>query len=60
MPAASSQQLGGTDLLMCCSDYPHSEGTASPIADYAAFGLDRDGATAADFFAGNVDFLLRR
>jgi hypothetical protein len=19
---------------MCCSDYPHSEGTATPVADY--------------------------
>jgi hypothetical protein len=24
---------------MCCSDYLHSEGTASPLANYAAFGL---------------------
>ncbi|HSP96382.1 MAG TPA: amidohydrolase family protein [Candidatus Dormibacteraeota bacterium] len=60
MPARIVEQMGGTDLLMCCSDYPHSEGTASPIADYTAFGLDRGGATAADFFAGNVDFLLHR
>ena len=22
------------DLYMCCSDYPHSEGTATPISDY--------------------------
>ena len=38
-PARIVEQLG-TDLLMCCSDYPHSEGTATPIADYAAVGLD--------------------
>jgi predicted TIM-barrel fold metal-dependent hydrolase len=59
-PAHIIEQMGGTDLLMCCSDYPHSEGTASPIADYDAFGFDRDGANAATFFGGNVDFLLRR
>ena len=23
------------DLFMCCSDYPHSEGTATPLEDYA-------------------------
>ena len=60
MPARIVEQMGGTDLLMCCSDYPHSEGTASPIADYTAFGLDHAAAGTADFFAGNVDFLLRR
>ena len=59
-PAHIIAQMGGTDLLMCCSDYPHSEGTASPIADYDAFGFDREGANAATFFGGNVDFLLRR
>ena len=26
------------DLFMCCSDYPHSEGTATPLADYAKQG----------------------
>ena len=45
---------------MCWSDYPHSEGTTSPVADYGAFGFERTGANAATFFAGNVDFLLRR
>lgn len=60
MPSRIVEQLGGTDLLMCCSDYPHSEGTATPVADYAAFGLDATGATAPAFFAGNADFLLRR
>jgi predicted TIM-barrel fold metal-dependent hydrolase len=28
------------DLYMCCSDYPHSEGTATPIADYERAGCD--------------------
>lgn len=56
-PAQLRQQLGGDDLLMCCSDYPHSEGTLTPVADYAAGGL-----TPADnpgLFADNVAFLLR-
>ena len=39
-PAHLAEQIGGTDLLMCCSDYPHSEGTSTPIADYVAGGLD--------------------
>ena len=38
LPANIQRQLGGADLLMCCSDYPHSEGTARPLADYAAPG----------------------
>ena len=36
LPEHLRRQLGGADLLMACSDYPHSEGTATPIADYAA------------------------
>lgn len=58
-PTHIIEQLG-TDLLMCCSDYPHTEGTTSPVADYDAFGFTARDATAATFFAGNVDFLLRR
>ena len=41
LPANIQRQLGGADLLMCCSDYPHSEGTARPLADYAAPGQAR-------------------
>jgi len=26
------------DVFMLCSDYPHSEGTADPLADYARSG----------------------
>ena len=59
MPARIAAQMGGSDLLMACSDYPHSEGTATPVADYAAFGLTGP-AAGAGFFAGNADFLLRR
>lgn len=32
LPARLIGQTG--DLYMCCSDYPHSEGTATPIDDY--------------------------
>jgi predicted TIM-barrel fold metal-dependent hydrolase len=44
------------DIYMCCSDYPHSEGTATPVEDYA-----RAGSTPQDssgLFAGNVKRLL--
>ena len=43
-------------LYMCCSDYPHSEGTDTPILDYEAIGEvpDRDAA----LFHDNVAFLL--
>jgi predicted TIM-barrel fold metal-dependent hydrolase len=46
----------GGDLFMCCSDYPHSEGTASPIADYERMGLAPD--EARGLFRDNVSFLL--
>jgi predicted TIM-barrel fold metal-dependent hydrolase len=59
-PAAIVQQLGGTDLLMCCSDYPHSEGTDTPIADYAAGGLDARAGSAPGLFSDNISFLLRK
>jgi hypothetical protein len=49
------------DLFMACSDYPHSEGTATPVDDY------RDASSGAvvpeqarGVFAGNVNWLLRR
>ena len=34
LPERLISQTG--DLYMCCSDYPHSEGTATPLADYRA------------------------
>jgi hypothetical protein len=49
------------DIYMCCSDYPHSEGTATPIADYGAnhrHGIAPDAAPG--LFHENVEFLLRR
>ena len=59
-PASIVEQLGGTDLLMCCSDYPHSEGTATPLADYAASGLDARAGRSPGLFTDNVAFLLRK
>jgi predicted TIM-barrel fold metal-dependent hydrolase len=61
LPANIQRMMGGADLLMCCSDYPHSEGTAHPLADYAASG--KFGLTPADapgLFRDNAAFLLRR
>ncbi|UCE85869.1 MAG: hypothetical protein JSU66_16330 [Deltaproteobacteria bacterium] len=49
------------DLFMCCSDYPHSEGTAQPLPDYRAPG--RHGIAPEEqpgFFSSNADFLLGR
>ena len=37
MPARLIRQTG--DLYMCCSDYPHSEGTATPLADYTGAAI---------------------
>jgi hypothetical protein len=48
----------GRDIYMCCSDYPHSEGTATPVQDYASMGVKSDAATA--LCSDNVNFLLRR
>ena len=45
------------DIFMACSDYPHTEGTDTPLADYDAVGLTPDEAPA--FFRSNIEFLLR-
>jgi hypothetical protein len=58
-PSRLVEQVG-TDLFMCCSDYPHSEGTATPVTDYAAGGLDPRNGAAPRFFSDNVSFLLHR
>jgi hypothetical protein len=61
LPANIQRQLGGADLLMCCSDYPHSEGTARPLADYAAPGrLAVTPDVAPGLFRDNAAFLLRK
>jgi predicted TIM-barrel fold metal-dependent hydrolase len=46
------------DLFMCCSDYPHSEGTATPLQDYQRGGPTPD--SAPGLFHDNVDVLLGR
>jgi hypothetical protein len=61
MPARLRSQLGGAELLMCCSDYPHSEGTADPLGDYAQG--QNHGATPEDWpglFSECAEFLLGR
>jgi predicted TIM-barrel fold metal-dependent hydrolase len=57
-PATIRAQLG-SDLLMACSDYPHSEGTAAPRHAYAASGLAQP-EDAPGLFHHNVAFLLRK
>ena len=47
---------GAGDIFMACSDYPHSEGTDTPVADYASVGCEAGEATA--LFGGNIGFLL--
>ena len=55
-PARLSAKAG--DLFMCCSDYPHSEGTATPVEDYARGGDSAD--TDPGLFHDNVATLLGR
>jgi predicted TIM-barrel fold metal-dependent hydrolase len=45
------------DIFMACSDYPHTEGTANPLADYQAVDTRPD--EHPDFFGANAEFLLR-
>ncbi|MGQ0825987.1 MAG: amidohydrolase family protein [Actinomycetota bacterium] len=47
------------DLYMCCSDYPHSEGTATPMTDYTGGFEPLRPEDAPGFFHDNVSFLLR-
>jgi predicted TIM-barrel fold metal-dependent hydrolase len=54
-PAKLMKQSG--DIYMACSDYPHSEGSATPVADYERAGCDPE--AMGDFFAANAEFLLR-
>lgn len=55
LPERIIRQTGGSDLYMCCSDYPHSEGTATPVADYRGI-LDAHPGLRGD----NAAFLLGR
>ena len=45
-----------SDVYMACSDFPHSEGTATPLADYARAGCDPGSSPA--LFRDNAAFLL--
>jgi hypothetical protein len=53
-PARLTAKSG--DLFMCCSDFPHSEGTATPIEDYARIGCAPE--LASGLFHSNVTALL--
>jgi predicted TIM-barrel fold metal-dependent hydrolase len=55
-PARLTRLAG--DLFMCCSDFPHSEGTDSPVDDYRTAGCDP--SDRPGLFDDNVGFLLRR
>ena len=46
------------DVFMCCSDFPHSEGTASPLDDYRLAKCEPE--SQPGLFRDNVEFLLRR
>jgi predicted TIM-barrel fold metal-dependent hydrolase len=48
----------GGDVFMFCSDYPHSEGTADPVADYARAGCEA--AEHPGLFHTNIESLLAR
>jgi hypothetical protein len=59
LPSRLIKQSG--DVFMCCSDYPHSEGTATPVDDYRAPG--KHGIGPEDdpaLFSSNMAFLLGR
>ena len=58
-PDRLASQVG--DLFMACSDWPHSEGTKTPVEDYRATGGDAATPEAAPgLFGGNLAWLLRR
>jgi len=58
LPARLIRQTG--DLYMCCSDYPHSEGTATPMADYTTSHMPIAPTDAPGLFGENVHMLLER
>jgi hypothetical protein len=61
LPEHLRGQLQGAELLMACSDFPHSEGTTTPLDDYAAtgrYGTDPD--RSPGLFHDNASFLLGR
>ena len=56
LPGRLIRQTG--DLYMCCSDYPHSEGTSTPLADYTGSAMPVRPEDAPGLFHDNVAFLL--
>ncbi len=58
LPGRLIRQTG--DLYMCCSDYPHSEGTATPLADYTGSAIPVRPEDAPGLFSDNVSLLMRR
>jgi hypothetical protein len=49
------------DVFMCCSDWPHSEGTDHALDEYGALGHGRVDATSEPgLFGDNVAYLLRQ
>jgi predicted TIM-barrel fold metal-dependent hydrolase len=56
LPGRLIRQTG--DLYMCCSDYPHSEGTSTPVADYGGSALPVHPGDTPGLFHDNVAFLL--
>ena len=56
LPERLIRQTG--DLYMCCSDYPHSEGTSTPLADYTGSARPIGPDDAPGFFHDNVALLL--
>lgn len=58
LPARLIRQTG--DLYMCCSDYPHSEGTATPMADYTSGPVPVGPDDTPGLFHDNVAMLLER
>jgi predicted TIM-barrel fold metal-dependent hydrolase len=59
LPAKLIRQTGA-DILMCCSDYPHSEGTATPLVDYTTGPMPLHPEDAPGLFHDNAAFLLGR
>jgi len=58
LPARLIGQTG--DLYMCCSDYPHSEGTSTPLRDYTNGPRPLQPDDTPGLFHDNVAFLLAR
>ncbi len=55
-PAQLADQVG--DLFMFGSDFPHAEGLAHPLADFARAGGPPPGPDAFGLYAGTVSWLL--